>query len=130
MTDQEKRTMWLKSLQAGQWVARMTRHHGYALYKIERLTAKQFVMKDEHGSEARASRESGYFVGDRGDRILQITQQVQESREQDRLQLWLSDIAWHNATVKPTLAQLRAMKRAFDRVAYETAIAKATVESH
>jgi len=123
MDDKEQRAAWLKSLQAGQHVAMLTTHHGYELLKIERLTATLFILKTQAGHELRASRDHGYFLGrSRHDRIVPITQHVKESRELTKLRSWLDQLAYHNATVKPTLAQLRAMKRAYDHATHEQGI--------
>jgi len=123
MDEKEQRAAWLKSLQAGQHVAMLTTHHGYELLKIERLTATLFILKTPSGHELRASRDHGYFLGrSRYERIVPVTLQVKESRELAKLQSWLSALSYHNTPVKPTLAQLRAMKRAHDKVAYKQGV--------
>jgi hypothetical protein len=118
MDEREKRAEWLKSLRPGQQVAHKTRHHGYVLFTVDRLTRTQIVLKDERQDERRANRETGYFIGAASGCIDPITQQVKDSRDETRLRAWLSAISWHDSKEKPTLAQLRAMKKAFDHGKY------------
>jgi hypothetical protein len=118
MEEREERAEWLKSLRPGQEVAHRTRHHGYVLFTVDRLTRTQFVLTDANGNEHRVNRETGYFVGAVNGSIEPITQKVKDSRDETRLRSWLSAISWHDSKDKPTLAQLRAMKKAFDHGKY------------
>lgn len=118
---------WLRSLQPGQGAVISGGYGGdYALFTVERLTRTQIIGKDSFDREVRFRRADGIQVSQQySPRLTKMTPDIRDAMDLRRLRLWLGDISYRNAKVKPTLAQLKAMKKAFDRVAHETAISDA-----
>jgi hypothetical protein len=57
-----------------------------------------------------------------------MTSRIRDLMEEKRLRSWLGEISLNSSSKKPSLAQLQAMKKAYDRVAHEEAQAAATKE--
>jgi hypothetical protein len=123
--------LWLRSLQPGQGAV-INHGHGndYWLATVERRTATQIIVKSSTGREMRFRRDDGKEVGGGGrwtsaPQLVPMTPRIRDEMDLRRLRSWLDGIAYHNAKVKPTLAQLKAMKKAFDRVTHEENINEA-----
>jgi hypothetical protein len=111
--------LWLRSLQPGQGAV-ITGNADYTLFTVERLTSTQIIGKTDYNREMRFRRADGREVGrSYGLQLVKMTPRIRDAMDEKRLRSWLDGIAYHNAKVKPTLTQLKAMKKAFERVAYE-----------
>lgn len=107
---------WLKTLKVGDKVAisvaRGFSGHTYRFMTIERMTATQFVCKDEHNNDTRVKREYGNLIGHSFVKIEPITDAVHAKREANKLADWFKSISFHDS-LKPTTDQLRAMHAAW-----------------
>jgi hypothetical protein len=117
--EQREYEHWLRSLQPGQGAV-ITGNSDYTLFTVERLTRTQIIGKTDYNREMRFRRSDGREVGrSYGPQLVKMTPLIRDAMEERRLRRWLDEIAYHNAKVKPSLAQLQAMKKAYDRVAHE-----------
>lgn len=125
MEERDERLLWLRSLQPGQGCVIKLTAGDYWLFTVERRTATQIIGKTDTGREMRFNRKSGYQVANHfGPELMPLTPKVRDSMELRQLTTWLYTIAGRNDN-SPKLAQLKAMKKAYDRVAYEENIKEA-----
>lgn len=123
---QEEYNLWLGSLQPGQpCVVRISGK--YHVAKVDRLTRSQFVVKTGFAQEMRFRREDGRRVGGGYDKLEKETRAIRDAMNSVRLQQWLSGLTYRGEF--PSLAHLKAMKRAYDRVTHELANPVPSVDS-
>ena len=111
MTDAERKG-WLASLKGGDEVAIANptwAGANYVIETIERTTATQLILSRGR----RFNRDNGLIRGNSYIRISPVTQDVLDDVECGELTTWLLGLERAHKSI--TLAQLRAMKAAFDR---------------
>jgi hypothetical protein len=116
----EEQKAWLATLKVGDKVCMPSRSgwggRTYTIYKIERVTATQFVSFKRNGlgvpcDEVRFRKKDGHIVGsDSYARIEPLTQDVLKANERASLESWLSGVNPKSLSA----ACLRAMKQAHD----------------
>ncbi|MFT4064347.1 hypothetical protein [Paraburkholderia sp.] len=125
--EKQKYDNWLRSLQPGQGAVFGSPSAGYTLFTVERLTRTQIIGRTSYEREMRFRRSDGRQVGrDFGPRLVKVTPEIRDAMDFHRLRSWLVGI--ERDREKLTLARLKAMKKAFDRVVYEEHVAAATQE--
>ena len=117
--DYQERKAWAPTLKEGDEVCLIG--SGYytvpPLLRVQRLTATQMVLLNEHGREYRARRDDGRVVGRDYTYIDKVTDEVREKIEYAALASWLSGLTTSYGAVKRDrmpLAVLRAMKATYD----------------